>query len=357
MMDAQIIPLEKYHDYKLNAADSSKFFLEMDNSNFLINNEYFNKIVVGYTLIGFSAKPEIIYHPTFNTKISVGGYLLKYSGLDNFTTVMPVLTFQYQPTNEINILMGTMKYHQLVDPIYQPERYFTNNVENGLQFLFNYSHIQSDIWLTWEKFIFNQSPYKEEMSVGTSTRAELLNPAPQLNIDFSFQSLVCHKGGQIDTLKSVPLQTLINTATGLTCQYNSVDKNSNIGFRFFMLTFNDLSQKSVLQYQKGFGYYPQFFVKLKSFSATFTYWDGHDFFAKHGAPMFSSISTIDATYTEENRKLSKLQFAYSKQIGKNIFLNANIDVYYIPIQKLIDYAYGMQIIYRPQFLISKINQL
>ena len=65
-------------------ADSQKLFLHIENKNFFKNNEYFNRLNEGYTLLGFVAQPSLVYSPGKTTRLEAGGSFLKYSGRSNF---------------------------------------------------------------------------------------------------------------------------------------------------------------------------------------------------------------------------------------------------------------------------------
>jgi hypothetical protein len=92
---------------KIMPADSNKMFISIENGTYFKNNYYYNNFEVGYKEIGFFLQPELVYYPTGNTKFSAGVHLLKYAGLENFTRNTPVLSFQYNIANGLNLVLGT----------------------------------------------------------------------------------------------------------------------------------------------------------------------------------------------------------------------------------------------------------
>ena len=50
-----------YQNTNIQLADTSKLFLQLDNTNFIKNNEYFGDIAEGYTLLGFNLTPKLVY--------------------------------------------------------------------------------------------------------------------------------------------------------------------------------------------------------------------------------------------------------------------------------------------------------
>ncbi|MEA1986719.1 MAG: hypothetical protein U9N76_04440, partial [Candidatus Marinimicrobia bacterium] len=137
-----------------------KIYLNFESTSFIKNNEYFHHFTKGYTGIGFFIKPTIEYYLTKNTKANLGIYLLKYSGVDNFTQSIPIFTIQHKLTKNTDLIFGNIYgtlNHKLEEPLFRFDTYYQNNIEYGLQLLHNSKYLQSDIWMNWDKFIFNNS--------------------------------------------------------------------------------------------------------------------------------------------------------------------------------------------------------
>ena len=70
-------------DIKIYSSDTNKLFLQIDNNNFIKNNEYTSSVIEGYTLLGFNVAPKFIYYPSSRIKLSFGGDFLTYNGRKN----------------------------------------------------------------------------------------------------------------------------------------------------------------------------------------------------------------------------------------------------------------------------------
>ena len=68
----------------------------------------------------------------------------------------------------------TIRYEE---PIYDFERFLNNNIENGIQFLWNYDRFYTDLWLDWEQQILQGDPF---LFLGWRRLEEFLVIAPVL---------------------------------------------------------------------------------------------------------------------------------------------------------------------------------
>ncbi|RLD58571.1 MAG: hypothetical protein DRJ01_12385, partial [Bacteroidetes bacterium] len=213
-------------DTKINPADSNKIFFTFDNTNFIKDNEYFNKIVEGYTFIGFFTNQKITYFPSKNIKIEGGVHLLKYSGLNKFTQIKPIFTFQYQH-KDLSLLLGTIYgtlNHNLPEPVFSYENYFTNNIENGMQVLLNKTYLKSDTWLNWEQFILPSDTIQEKLTFGSSNLFFLSDTSNTIMLTIPLQVLIDHTGGQSTNTNS-NIQTLVNSDFGFNIKYKVLSKS------------------------------------------------------------------------------------------------------------------------------------
>ncbi len=59
--------------------------LRIKSISFIENNEFFNPIVEGYTLLGFFFQPELVYTPSAKVSLRAGAHILKYYGTEKFS--------------------------------------------------------------------------------------------------------------------------------------------------------------------------------------------------------------------------------------------------------------------------------
>jgi hypothetical protein len=339
-------------------ADSQKLSFHFENKSFLKNNEYFNVLNEGYTLIGFQAKPALVYHPGATTRLEAGASLLKYAGRDGIYKAEPLFRFQYQPAPCFQMILGSIyggANHGLVEPIYQWERDLTHPVENGLQFLLNSNQIKADIWLEWEKFIEPGDPFQEELSVGSSIAWKLSPGEHDFTIYLPFQSLISHHGGQ-DLSVDLPLQTIANYATGIrTSWLTGSNQLKQINFDFWYMGYNDLSPQKLQKYSHGFALYPKTEIKYTNFILQAGFYHGEKFMAIDGEPIFHS-ATIPYNgnfFTDQN--LITLKLIYQKQIERGISIGTYYETYINAKSGHNDYTYGVHLLLNRTFFIAQIK--
>lgn len=344
---------------RVDRIDSNKFSLSVRNADFLKNNEYFNKIVQGYTLIGFYLQPRLVYQATPNLKLEGGVHLQKYSGLNKFTQVLPVFTVNYQAFNWLNIIIGTLYgsiNHCMIDPVFDFERVYKNNVENGVQIIVDHKRIRSDLWLNWEKFIFEHSTFQEELVFGNSTELNITAPGKRVILAVPLQFLFAHKGGQDLNIPGHHVETLMNLAYGMHLGLNLNDKIvQRLVFRGYVTHYKDLSALKVLQYKNGLAFYPSLALEGKFFDLMVAYWDGKQFIAPRGEAYYQSISHNDSVYTESNRRLITLKLGFHHTISKGIEAGVRFEGYYDIQHKIFEYSYGLYLIFMRDFLLKKIK--
>lgn len=346
-----------YFNYSpINPVDSQKLFLNINNANFLNNNEFFNKFVEGYTLIGFHLTPELVYYPTSRIRLKAGVHLLKYYGLEKFSRAIPTFSFYYKLTPSLSMVFGSLygtANHELIEPIYEFERFFIKNSESGIQFLLSNRIIKSDTWLNWEKFILEGDPFQEVFVVGTSNLIKLSDPQSKTQFNLPVQAIVSHKGGQINSIEA-NVQTIINSATGVSIKHHFVNSGfGSIEFSNFFLTFNDISNTLKLPYSRGWAVYSNLIAEWKNLTFGAGYWYGNQYITNRGCPVFQSMSVSNPLYYEQIRQLITSKIIFNKRIGKEIKIGLRMETYYDLINRKLDYTYGLHILYNQRFFLKK----
>ncbi|MBN2638439.1 MAG: hypothetical protein JXR65_05070 [Bacteroidales bacterium] len=338
---------DKYHNLSLNF--ESSFFLQ--------NNEYFNQYIAGATGIGVYAKPTLQYYFMPNLKVSAGVFALKYAGRNNFSQITPILSIQYEPIPQLDIVMGSIygpMNHQLAEPIFRYERFYENPIEYGLQFLLHTDKVKSELWLHWVHFIVPGDTANERLTVGNNTTVQLVQKK-NWSLELPFQWLIIHTGGQ---LAPPPRYTssIMNGMSGLTFKWNTGKKSSFWLQQQYFLYYganltapgNPLSQP----YKNGFGTYSKIRFNYKNFSFMSGYWYANRFIAPKGSYMFQSVSSID-DYTNPVRKLWTTKIWYHKNINNKVKLEVRLSTYYDLAINHLDYAYSFYFILNQNFFLAR----
>lgn len=355
---SQYYPRSFYEEKYSDSLENSLIF-RIDNSNFLKNNEYFNEIVQGYTLIGYHLSPEFVFYPSKSSTLEAGVHLLKYSGIDGYTKIQPTLRFSIRPSKSLEIIMGTLKgstNHRLSEPLFDFEKFFVENVENGLQFLIGSHFYEGDIWINWQEFIFKNDTNQERFTLGLSNRFILLNKEGKHQVSIPLQSIFVHQGGQINET-SEPVLSFNNTAIGLNYSYSfppiSIQK---IGFEPLFIFYYDMESNHNLPFKKGFGIYNQIFASFSTINIKLAHWHGDSYISFRGNPVFHSHSTVNPDFVEKKRDLMTLRLDYEKKWTGGIHLGAGFETIYNINNGNLDYWYLFYIHFNRDFFIHRFRK-
>ncbi|MBK9300434.1 MAG: hypothetical protein IPN14_07445 [Bacteroidetes bacterium] len=80
----------------VNDSLQQKVLLNVQSNNFFKNNEYFNLIATGYTLMGSQLATQLAYLPNPYVRIQAGVFMQKDFGNDTMLLARPLLTCKLQ---------------------------------------------------------------------------------------------------------------------------------------------------------------------------------------------------------------------------------------------------------------------
>lgn len=345
-----------FSEIKISDSDTNKVFFNIDNNNYIRNNEYFGKVAEGYTLLGFNIAPKITYSPNEKIKLTAGANLLSYYSRSDETKVEILLSFQYKLLPKLDFILGNIYgtvNHKLIDPLYDFERFFTNNTENGVQFLWNGSRLKADLWLDWEQQIFYNDPFQEKFNVGLSSNL-ILYKDDNINLSIPFQNLIRHEGGQINSNRSATLTTIYTNALGL-----SFDQKINWKYLHkyklssYWVNYQDLSPTKKQLFIDGDGSYSTLELFNKHFDALLGYWYGHQFISPTGNPLYESRSRENIFIEEPYRSVVVGKLSYQNAIYKGINLGFRFDSYYDTHDSNLEYSWSIMVVINEKFSLGK----
>jgi hypothetical protein len=356
---SQYYPNSFYTIDKIDSNQNNSLIFRIDNSNFLKNNEYTNNIYTGYTLIGYHVSPQLVYYPTKSVKLEMGVHFLKYSGIEQYTKVLPLFSAHWQAGKNTEIILGTLKgsiNHRLIDPIFDNEKFYTENVENGLQFLFDTRFYKGDIWINWQNFIFKGGNDQEIFTMGFSNRFFINSPNAKHSFSVPLQTIFVHHGGQINET-SLPVTTHHNSGLGINYTYHK--ENSflkSISLESMFLVFNDLSTTHVLPYISGYGCYSQAQVKAGMFDLSVAHWFGDFYISDRGNQMYQSLSTVYEGYKEPQRGLVTSRAYFEKKLIKGLHVGTGFETYSDLYHYTFEYGYFFYINFNSEFFIKSFKE-
>jgi len=321
--------------------------LHIEDLSFIKDNEYFNLIADGYTLLGNKINIDLTYKPHKNYDITSGVMLLKYYGQEKIEKIIPYFTLDIQKDKHRYIFGKLINNdrHLLPVQLYSFERLLdSRSIENGLEHRYHNRYWQTDTWLEWEHYIYKNDRHRERINFGHSSFLTFLAGNWEINIPLHIY--IHHRGGQINWRKLNPGHdnSLIagNVSMGLSVQkiFNKQNK-TGISWQYFAHHINSENTEEYI-FTDGNAYQLQAFYKYKDFQLDINYWKSDRFVSIKGDDMFQSVSqridkylddegnpvSIFGTYTEPNRKLIYIYFNYKKEILKDLYLIFFTGIYY-----------------------------
>lgn len=364
-------------DHRIAPERNKDLLLEIDNADFFKNNEYFSDISKGYTLGGFWIVPKLIYFPSANTKVEFGWYLLQYMGANHYPASSPAyipdslnvprpgkfrnkafLRFQWSPKENLHIVLGSIygsANHGLIEPMYQWERYFSANPEDGVQVLYNNVNLKLDVWINWENFIFKNDPYLEQFTVGLSSEVIFTHPEKSWQLSMPLQVLGRHNGGQIDATDFGTLSAG-NAALGFKAVKNYNRKwLKSLSMAGYGLFYSELGT-SHLPYSSGTGLFGNIELDLSPFYVHAGYWLSNEFIAITGEPLMQSLSYMNDGSPQESREVLLVKAGYDRNICKGVSLGAYFEGYYVTTEtESFNYTYGLHVRFNQQIFLKKLK--
>lgn len=315
---------------RIRPADSlaKELHFNFYNFNYVRNYEYSNKFHDGYTLYGTQLAPQLVYYANPNLAIVAGAYLRKDFGNEGIYDAKPLFSLKYHKRN-LSLVFGSLEgniEHNYIEPIYNFERKITTPIEYGTQLLVDRERFKLDSWISWQKMIYKGDPIKEEIVGGLITESFLIK-TDHWKLSIPAQFLAYHQGGQIDRLKSIPISTLFNGATGFKLHKAVSEKVKEFFTDNYIAVYKDFSPTKVRAYQGGFGLWLNAGVATKWGSLVASYWKGNNFLTIKGMPLYQSVSEnlYDAGFKQSSRSILAVRYVYQKQLIPNLYLDVRFE--------------------------------
>lgn len=331
--------------------------LGMDVLGFHKNNEYFNDIADGYTLFGYQLHPRLVYFPAEFVRLEAGALLWQDFGTSHFNKVLPTFTLKLQKAH-YQFLFGTLQgqvSHRYIEPLYDLERIMLEPQETGMQFIWQRDKLWLDAWIDWQKMIYRNDPFREEIAGGLSAEQRLLETSQGLRLSLPFQFTAQHKGGQIDT-SPLPLLTVFNGAAGFRLEQKT-DHYFWKGWRTenYFLVYKDFSNTYLLPYKQGHGLYLNAGIDTRIQNLMLSYWKGNGFITELGGKLFQSASTTvgHPDYLEKNRQLLILRFSHDLHLMEDLSLSLRFEPLYDLTTPQLEFSNSVYLHFNTDFFLGK----
>ncbi|MDH6345447.1 MULTISPECIES: hypothetical protein [unclassified Parabacteroides] len=336
-------------DYRIDPEKTGELRIEFDNTNFFKNNEFDSDFLKGYSLPGFWAQFKLTYQPLENIKLEAGVHLLRYWGANKYPNyayqdianwkgnqyqkgfhALPFLRAQLKLSDRFDIVFGDLyggASHRLIEPLYNPELNLMADPEAGLQMLYHSKPLDIDVWINWESFIFNMDTHQEAFTAGLSSRIKYNKEEAPLHFYSPIQVLAQHRGGEIDTIKTNSVHTLMNGAIGFGAVWNinhRIIKNINLE-----LDATGYYQQAgeLWPLDDGYGLYARASADISDFRVKTSYWRCDNFISMLGNPFYGAVSTSEDHLTFKNPQMLTFGVEYSRTFAKYCSFGIDLDVY------------------------------
>ncbi len=339
-------------DTKPDTSLSNNWRVEFNSLSYFQNREYFEKMADGYTLFGNQFSPKVIYKPAKNVNIEAGIFLKKDFGNSEIKAIQPIFTVVILKDSS-QFRFGNLNAnlnHQLIEPLYNFEGVLNNNLETGLQLISKKNGSFLDIWLDWQKMIYRESNFKEEIWGGMHYKP-MLYAKDNFVITSPIQFTAYHKGGQI-TIDKSPLKTEINLALGLNASWKNVGKFQKISLQNYILGFKEQSNFEN-KHKSGTGFYLNAGFEGQKLNGMLSYFYGNSYNSFSGGDIYQSINKNNITNTEKYRKLLIMRLYKDFKIISNLFLIARFEPFYNFNTNKLEHSEGLFISYKEIFSLKK----
>jgi hypothetical protein len=333
------IPIISGQENPESKSKQENLYLSLRNVNFIKNNEYFNPIVEGYTLVGYFIQPAIVYSPSEKVRLQLGTHILNYAGADKISQAKLVFSTTYNFSEETYLTIGTLNgsdKHRMFDPHFDLERFYTGYAEDGLQFVTVNNYFFNDTWLSWENFIFKGDTTREVFTFGESFKYTSGRIADIFQIETPIQFQLKHRGGQISNY-SEHVETYFNLGTGVRINFDLGQKRfGTAGVEYLKFIYNEFTQKAENDIMKGGASWIRLHYNYKWLYLGSYFWKSHNFFAPNGNAVYSSVSEINEDIIIPDRKIwtNSIYLTFLPLSYLEIFLG--LDTYYDLNRKRID---------------------
>ncbi len=354
---------------RADVSSTDRLAFDLDAVTFLRDAEFFLPYVKGYTACGFRFTPLLRYRANARTTLRGGVMLTGVAGTEGLWKAEPVFAIDYTPRPWITLTMGTIEgstAHLLGEPMYDPERWFFDYKEDGLQLRTTTRRWRSDTWLNWEHFLEPWTPDQERFSLGSRHEWVPLGEEQDrwyLSVPFSF--LGSHRGGQFSTLDTC-IETIFNEHLGIKAQLPVADRavlRADMPFYFFQ----NKSPEPHTAFTHGWGCHPQLIFGFSSQSAQswwqeplaaghrfelgVGYWYGHHYQSARGSYMYQSVSWFDTAFCAPERHMITVTADYEHEFEALTFV-LDATAYYDPDCRKTDFVFGVILRLKQRFAIT-----
>jgi hypothetical protein len=228
-------------------------------------------------------------------------------------------------------------------------------LENGIQAQWIKDGLFLDIWVDWQKMIYNNDPNQEKLLGGLSLSKRIWKRG-NTSVEFPLQLLIQHQGGQIDNNPD-QVKQLFNGATGLTMKHTSTTFIREWGLKSYVARYVEQSSAHTQYFKDGWGLYINPYITT-SFGLTVmgSYWHSDKFLSFSGGGFYPSISEQRPERIDKQREIFMLRFLYDVKVADGLNFTLRAEPFYDTYSRAIEYSYGFYFNYHNRFFLLHARQ-
>ncbi|MFW5775559.1 MAG: hypothetical protein ACOCW2_04640 [Chitinivibrionales bacterium] len=264
------------------------------------NLEYFNRYREGILHLGASTNLALSYQPVDELSFSLGVYLRKAFGDEDFMTdIRPVFQAMYS-RGGYRLIIGKLlseNQHGMIDAIITEQFDYEQGLEEGLQFLFTDDWLRLDLWAASN--LLETREHREHLDVGLNVETDLGK------ISFSGMTLWDHYGGQQYEIEDDPIRDNITGSVGVDFLQKTALGVDGIGCRIHFLasaTTNDRGEDSM---RTGQGFFIRPYITFFDFTASFQFYHGRQYTTWRGNPLYQANDPYYYLEMKRNRTFGR----------------------------------------------------
>jgi hypothetical protein len=305
------------------------------------NTEFRNPFREGETIFGTA--PRLCVVASLNDRVDLtlgvaGNHL--FGGDDAFELVRPVVSLTVKGPRS-TFVFGTLPVaypdpsagpdragpHRLLPALQRETFSFTRSYEAGLQWTFQGTRLQHDMWINWQRV--NTKDHRERFDAGIA--AEVRTPSA---ISIPLQLHVVHEGGQLFASGAVRDSAAAAIGIRVAGAAGSLDRG---GLEIYALASRFVPDRAAPdRTRRGAGFLGRATAEQSGWRAHILFWRGRDFIAEEGDPNYLSIRR-DGSYYPGTRDYSEagLTRGFTPAPGVTIAASARIH----RIERQYEYSY------------------
>ncbi len=255
--------------------------------------------VNGFTAIGDFTSLQLRYAVSSTVSLYGGVFFaIPFGGADTVRQIRPVLTLNYQPTEGVNLLAGTIQpRHPFHDAVFDDLRYFVRPVEQGVQFLVNQRYYQQDLFFNW----YQENTYQNNERFDIGYAGKLKWGPLRLNAQLHWD----HAGGEIPfpDFRTISAQNNLVWAGGPELAFQSPFGQDGvlreIGAALTMFGDRDEpNQRTPTLTSKGHAHEIRGWVNLGGYRVTASRWKSNNFVTSAGDIFYGVEKMTEVTFAK-----------------------------------------------------------